>query len=512
MVEVMPVPRIIQGGMGVGVSGWKLARAVSQTGQLGVVSGTLIDTVMVRRLQDGDPGGHVRRAMARFPFADVAAEVLRKYFRSKGRSPGEGYALLPMWTYRSGKARKAINMLAAFVEVSLSKEGHCGQVGMNLLTKVQLPNLSALYGAMLAGVDVILMGAGIPREIPGALDRLAAHERASLRFDSEGVRSPETATLDLDPAEYWSGPPPFVDRPRFLAIVASDTLATALARKATGRVDGFIVERHVSGGHNAPPRNKGWAELSGELIYDARDEADLEKLAALGLPFWLAGGMGRPGSLSLAERLGAVGIQVGTLFAYCEESGMDETLKRCVLAAVARGEVAVRTDSRASPTGFPFKIVEWPGDGVASGTRERRKCDLGYLRTPFRSEDGRIQYRCPAEPVNTFARKGGLEEDTKGRRCLCNSLLSTIGLAQLHGGILEPPLVTSGDQLEELGVFLNGRARFTAAQAVDYLLSSNPARTQDSEHRDAQLEGRWPNATRFLLSGPGNSVSGFREG
>ena len=52
-------PVIIQGGMGIAVSGWKLARAVSAEGQLGVVSGTALDGVLVRRLQLGDPEGDV---------------------------------------------------------------------------------------------------------------------------------------------------------------------------------------------------------------------------------------------------------------------------------------------------------------------------------------------------------------------------------------------------------------------------------------------------------------------
>ena len=46
--------------MGVAVSNWRLANAVSRAGQLGVISGTGMDTVLVRRLQDGDPGGHMR--------------------------------------------------------------------------------------------------------------------------------------------------------------------------------------------------------------------------------------------------------------------------------------------------------------------------------------------------------------------------------------------------------------------------------------------------------------------
>jgi NAD(P)H-dependent flavin oxidoreductase YrpB (nitropropane dioxygenase family) len=78
-------------------------------------------------------------------------------------------------------------LLANFVEVWLAKEGHDGPVGINLLTKVQMPNLASLYGAMLAGVDYVLMGAGIPKEIPGVLDRLAAHEPASDALDVEAA-------------------------------------------------------------------------------------------------------------------------------------------------------------------------------------------------------------------------------------------------------------------------------------------------------------------------------------
>src|SRR5688572_2113316 len=73
-------PPIIQGGMGVAVSNWRLARAVSLTGNLGVVSGTMLDTVMVRRLQDGDSAGHVRRGLAHFPVPGAAEEILRRYY------------------------------------------------------------------------------------------------------------------------------------------------------------------------------------------------------------------------------------------------------------------------------------------------------------------------------------------------------------------------------------------------------------------------------------------------
>jgi hypothetical protein len=62
-----------------------------------------------------------------------------------------------------------------------------------------------------------------------------------------------------------------------------------------------------------------------------------------------------------------------------------------------------------------------------------------------RRDSGAIGYRCPAEPVATYVRKGGSIEDTAGRRCLCNGLTATVGLAQRRrGGLDGLPLVTLG--------------------------------------------------------------------
>src|SRR5450631_4774318 len=89
------LPVVIQGGMGVAVSSWQLARAVSQSGQLGVVSGTALDVVIARRLQDGDVGGHVRRALEHFPVPAMAQRVLNRYFREGGRAPDQPYHPVP---------------------------------------------------------------------------------------------------------------------------------------------------------------------------------------------------------------------------------------------------------------------------------------------------------------------------------------------------------------------------------------------------------------------------------
>lgn len=471
-------PKIIQGGMGVAVSNWKLARAVSRRGQLGVISGTALDTVLVRRLQDGDPGGDMRRAMEKFPIEGAAERILERYFRPNGREPGQAYRLLPMYRQFVSAERQLVTVVANFVEVFLAKEGHDGMVGINLLTKVQLPTLPSLYGAMLAGVNCVLMGAGIPREIPGALDALSQHQKATLRFDVEGMPSGEVLHLTFDPADVNKAALGPLKRPAFFPIISATSLATTLARKANGTVEGFIVEGPTAGGHNAPPRGEPKFNERGEPQYGDRDVVDIDKMRALGLPFWLAGGAGSPQKLTEALAAGAAGIQVGTLFAFCEESGFDDAIKRDVVEHAARGEIDVRTDPLASPTGYPFKVVTWEGD-TSNHVRER-KCDLGYLRVAYRRDDGRIDYRCAAEPVEDYVRKGGLEADTVGRKCLCNALTANIGQAQPRAGTEdEPPLVTSGDDLTTISGFLNGRDMYTADDVLDYLLAPVTARAGD---------------------------------
>ncbi|HEX6134663.1 MAG TPA: nitronate monooxygenase [Longimicrobiales bacterium] len=477
-----PLPSIIQGGMGIGVSGWLLARTVALRGQLGVVSGTAVDSLLVRRLQDGDIGGHLRRALERFPLPAASAAALRSYFLPGGRA-GEPYRALPMWRQVVSQAREQLTMLASFVEVYLAKEGHDGPVGINLLTKVQLPNLATLYGAMLAGVDYVIMGAGIPREIPGVLDAFADGRTAAMRFDVEGLPRGEAEMLSFDPRRHWEGEPPALRRPRFLPVVAAHSLATVLARKASGRVDGFVVEGPTAGGHNAPPRGAVAFNDRGEPVYGERDDVDLEVMRELDVPFWLAGGTGSPEKLQAAREAGAAGIQVGTLFACAAESGLDPQLRQRLLERVRAGDIDVITDPRASPTGFPFKVVDLPGTNSRADeyVRRTRTCDLGYLRTAFRREDGRIGYRCAAEPVDAWVKKGGDPADAVGRKCLCNGLMANIGHAQLRDDVPERALVTGGDELLHMNRFLRGRSAYSADDVLDYLLStqssSSPSRS-----------------------------------
>jgi len=476
----MSQPKIIQGGMGVAVSGWKLARTVSKLGQLGVVSGTGLAIVLARSLQLGDPSGQLRHVLELFPIPGVAARVLAQYFIPGGKSSTMPFKSTPIPTLRLGVALTELTVVANFVEVFLAKEGHNGLVGINFLEKIQMPTLPSLYGAMLANVDYVLMGAGIPRAIPGAMDCLAKGEPAQLKIDVIDALHGEEFLSTFDPRAFCNGRLPIVKRPQFLGIIASVTLAMTLAKKASGHVDGFVIEGDTAGGHNAPPRGMLQLNAIGEPLYGERDIVDLKKIHDLGRPFWLAGSHGRPGRLAEALSLGAAGIQVGTAFAFCSESGLRPELKRQALQMSRAGIARVFTDPVASPTGFPFKVVQMPGtlseaDCYAARTRI---CDLGYLRHVYRKQDGTIGYRCPAEPVEDYVKKGGALADTQGRKCLCNGLLANIGLSQVRSEMeQELALMTAGDDVAQIAQFLKpGCDSYTAADVVRRLLAD-----QDTE-------------------------------
>ena len=459
--------------MGVAVSGWHLAKAVAQAGQLGVVSGTALASVYVRQLQLGDPGGHLARATAAFPLPAIADRIWRQYHVAGGKASAAPFKLTPMPALNPGPAFNELTVLANFAEVYLAKEGHGGRVGINFLEKIQLPTLPSIYGAMLANADYVLMGAGIPRSIPGVLDHFARGEAAEMKIDVTGAAPGEDCLATFDPAALFGGPAPELPRPQFLAIISSATLALTLARKSNGRVDGFIVEGAVAGGHNAPPRGAMQLSPAGEPVYGPRDVPELAKIREIGLPFWLAGAYAKPEKLAEARGLGAAGVQLGTAFAFCEESGITPALKREILRLSRTEALRVFTDPLASPTGFPFKVLQLLGtlaDEARYHARERI-CDLGYLREAYRKTDGSTGYRCPGERVDDYILKGGTLADTVGRKCLCNGLMATAGLGQQRAGVSEDPILTAGDDVMHLARYLPAdRDSYGAADVIRWLL------------------------------------------
>ncbi len=469
--------------MGVGVSNWRLAQTVSRLGQLGVVSGTALDQLLIRRLADGDrlgeSFGNMRRAFDAFPFQQMARRIWQEYFVAGGKAPDAPYPATAMHQLNDSRKIVELCIVSNFVEVFLAREGHENPVGINFLEKVQTVHLPSIYGAMLAGVGYVLMGAGIPLHIPGVLDAFAAHQPARYKLTVTGAAPEMDTWMRFDPSDFVEGPLPELMRPRFLAIVSSNTLASTMLKRASGRVDGFVIETPTAGGHNAPPRGKLQLTESGEPVYGERDHVNIAQLRELGVPFWLAGGYASAEKLLEALEQGAAGIQVGTAFEFAEESGLRGDLKQALLKQARTGTAEVFTDPLASPTGFPFKVAHLEGTSSDTSVYEARPrlCNLGFLREAYVAPGGTIAYRCAAEPVKSYLAKGGALEDTVGRKCLCNALLANVGYAQiLADGSREPALVTAGDDLGMVSEFLaSDESSYGAAEVIDVLLGKENA-------------------------------------
>lgn len=442
--------------MGAGVSGWRLAQTVSRLGQLGVVAGTALDELLARHLQDGDRNGNIRRALKHFPLRESAQRILDAYFIPGGKSPDTPYRSRKMHSLEDDRETREMCIAGNFVEVFLAREGHENPVGINYLEKIQWPHLPSLYGAILAGVSVVIMGAGIPVEIPEALEALSAHRPAEYTAHVVGAESGRKYTLKFDPADF-ADPATLrvpLPTPAFLPIISSEVLANVLIRKTRGRLAGLIVEGNLAGGHNAPPRGAVFRTDDGQPVYGPRDTVDPDKLRKHGLPFWMAGAYGSPEGLRRALEAGASGIQVGSAFALCRESGLLPEARRELVRRLLNGTAEVYTDPLASPTGFPFKVAALEGSLSSRKAYEDRQrvCNFGFLREAYVRPDGKVGYRCPAEPVAAYVAKGGKVEDTVNRKCLCNALVANIGMPELlEGGEREKCLVTLGDDYVNLG-------------------------------------------------------------
>jgi NAD(P)H-dependent flavin oxidoreductase YrpB (nitropropane dioxygenase family) len=465
-IEDLRRKSIIQGGMGAGVSGHRIVRKVSRYGQLGVISATAPDNLLIRGLQNGDLGGELREALQHFPNRDIADGIVNRFFIEGGRSAEEKYILNPFPSFeKTGDSEFILKNIdledslvaGAFVEVYLAKRGHENPVGANFLNKIGWAQLQTLYGAMLAGLDVALIGAGFPKNIPEVLDAFTCGDVGKIIIPISG----KSYNLTFDPKRFNS---PELSRPIFLGIVGNH-----LGLRGLPNADGYVFEGSSAGGHNPPARSKALNDI-GEPLYGPKDEMDfniaLDQLN--GRPFWLAGNY----ATRLKEALshGACGVQVGTPFAFCADSEITRELKERALVAILSGAKAY-TNARSSPTGFPFKELQVPETlSVPELYSERQRiCNIGFLLELY-EQDGRIKTRCPAEPENDYVRKGGNIEGALGRKCLCNALCATIGL----GACGEKPLITSGSNFDAVkDLVLKYGMQYSAENVIDYILNKD---------------------------------------
>jgi nitronate monooxygenase len=310
---------IIQGGMGVGVSLHPLAKAVASEGGVGIVSSACLDRLIAKR------------------------------------------------------SNKKVNTYeAAYEEVSLSKiKG--GVVGINIMGALARDFNESVRGALDAGADVIISGAGLPLNLPA-------------------IQPPmDTALI------------PIVSSARALEIICKKW------SKLSYQPDAVVLEGPLAGGHLGFRIDQIDLEPNKleNLLPPVKDMA--RKFGDF--PVIVAGGIYTHHDIRRFMDMGADGVQMGTRFLATHESSASDAYKEAVIAATADDIVVAHRPG--SPCGLPFRVIKQSPMYVSALKQLRKpKCDKGYVL--MKDTDGKFTI-CPAK------------EDNKDYFCICNGLLSSAG-------------------------------------------------------------------------------------
>ena len=318
--------------MGVGVSLSPLARAVAVAGGLGLLSSAALDRMVGGRL---------------------------------GRKVDTGEAVRH--------------------EVSAAKAGG-GYAGINIMVALQRDYEASVRGAIDAGADAIVSGAGLPLALPA-------------------IQKPRDTAL--------------------IPIVSSARALDLICRRWERhhyRPDAVVLEGPLAGGH------LGFRADQLDL-----EENTLERLlppvkevaqAHGDFPVIVAGGIYTHEDIRRFLALGADGVQMGTRFLATDESSASADYKQAVVRA--RTEDILVANDPGSPCGLPFRVLrESLMYRSALARRRPPKCDKGYVL----GKDAKGRYtRCLAK------------EDNEHFFCICNGLCSAAG----YGADKEEPLYTAG--------------------------------------------------------------------
>ena len=305
--------------MGVGVSLHRLAKAVAQEGGLGIISSACLDRLVSKR---------------------------------------------------NGKKSNVYE--AVYEEISLSKIQN-GFAGINIMAALVRDYSDSVKGAIDAGADAIISGAGLPLNLP------AIHPPK------------ETALI------------PIVSSARALDIICKKW------EKLGYRPDAVVLEGPLAGGHLGFRIDQ--VELESNKLENLLPQVKEMALKCGDFPVVVAGGIYTHEDIARFMSMGADGVQMGTRFLATEESSANEAYKQAVVQA--REEDIIVAHRPGSPCGLPFRVIKQSPMYASSLKRLRKpKCDKGYVL--MKDAEGKFTV-CPAK------------QDNENFFCICNGLLSSGG-------------------------------------------------------------------------------------
>jgi len=323
---------IIQGGMGVGVSMHPLAKAVAQEGGLGVVSSAILDRLVSKR-----------------------------------------------------NNKKVNTYDAVYEEVSLAKVKG-GFSGINIMGALARDFTASVKGALDAGADAIISGAGLPLSLPI-------------------IQPPKDTALI-----------PIVSSARALEIICKKW------EKIGYRPDAVVLEGPLAGGHLGFRIDQ--VDLESNKLENMLPSVKEMAIKFGNFPLIVAGGIYTHADIVKFMAMGADGVQMGTRFLATEESSATELYKQAVVQATEEDIVVAHRPG--SPCGLPFRVIKQSPMYVSALKRLRPpKCDKGYVL--MKDAEGNYTV-CPAK------------ESNENHFCICNGLLSSGG----YNGDKEEALYTVG--------------------------------------------------------------------
>jgi len=286
-------------------------------------------------------------------------------------------------TKRTGKKMNTYE--ATYEEVSRAKASG-GLAGINIMVALVRDYENSVRGAIDAGADFIISGAGLPLGLPA-------------------IQPPgDTALI------------PIVSSARALELICKKW------ERLGYRPDAVVLEGPLAGGH-----------LGFKIDQIDTDANKLENLFPPvkdmarkygDFPVIVAGGIYTHQDILKYLKMGAAGVQMGTRFLATSESSASAEYKLAVLSA--KKEDIVVAQKPGSPCGLPFRVIKQSPMFVSAQQRLRPpKCDKGYVL--LKDAEGKFN-RCPAK------------ESNENCFCICNGLLSSAGYNRDE----EEPLYTVG--------------------------------------------------------------------
>jgi len=316
---------------------------------------------------------------------------------------------------RNGKRTNCYE--ATYEEISLARESG-GLVGINVMVALQRDYEDSVRGAIDAGADAVISGAGLPLGLP------LIHP------------SKDTALI------------PIVSSARALEIICKKW------ERLGRRPDAVVLEGPLAGGHLG--FKAGELELPSNKLENLLPPVKDIAMRHGDFPVIVAGGIYSHDDIASFLALGAGGVQMGTRFLATEESSASPQYKQAVVNS-GKEDIIV-ADNPGSPCGMPFRVIRRSPMFVSSLNRQRApKCDKGYVL--LKDSEGKFT-RCPAK------------ENNENYFCICNGLLSSAGY-----DTKEEPLFTTGSNAYRVDKILSVHALMEELKnrAADLFSSSHAA-------------------------------------